>query len=244
MRFAIAFGVIGLTLGTLAVRTTFEHGWLLAFVEGDLSLCFLGLAVIYGLRATGIEIERILDKPGWSPLIRLVLLPQLALGSVVLFVGRWFDREGLLNPLADGIFVGQLPFPSERSKIEAAGIGAVLNLCWKYPPASKLNRASDLISAHVPILDACPPTDRQFREAVETVERWRSEGRCVLIHCAQGHGRTATVSAAVMVRLGLAVDVAQALAMVQAARPLAKPSSEQKAALIRFCGIHPLLQDH
>ncbi len=244
MRFAIAFGFFALALGTLAVRTVLDNGWLLAVFEGDVAVCFLGFAVIYGLRASGIEIEQKLDRSPWSPAIRLVLLPELALGVLVLFVSRWFDREGLLNPLADRIFIGRLPFASERSKLRAAGVDAVLNLCWEFPRLSKVDRDSDFLSAHVPILDASPPTDRQFREAVEIIARWRAEGRCVLIHCAQGHGRTATISAALLVSLGLANDAEQALAMIKAARPLASPSPGQKAALVHFCSKHPSVEGH
>jgi protein-tyrosine phosphatase len=84
-------------------------------------------------------------------------------------------------------------------------------------------------TAHVPILDGSPPSDYQFWEAAQWVERWRAEGQCVLVHCAQAHGTTA-----MLLRLGLAPDVEEALSMVKAARPLAKPSRQQKAALIRY----------
>jgi protein-tyrosine phosphatase len=89
-------------------------------------------------------------------------------------------------------------------------------------------------TAHVPILDGSPPSDYQFREAAHWVERWRAEGQCVLVHCAQAHGTTATDTAAMLLRLRLAPDVEEALSMVKAARPLAKPSRQQKAALIRY----------
>jgi Dual specificity phosphatase, catalytic domain len=231
MRLSLAFGLMGLALAALATSQT---GWVFAVAEGYLAACFLTLAIIYGLRALGFGVEDAVSRPAWSWLVRAILLPYRSIGIVVLFISRWFDREGLLNPLADRIYVGRLPFPFERAEIQAAGIDAVLNLCWEFPRFSGLDREPGMIYAHLPILDGSPPTDRQFREAVETVERWRSEGRCVLIHCAQGHGRTATISAAVLVRLGLAAEVEQALAMVKAARPLARPSVSQRAALIRF----------
>jgi protein-tyrosine phosphatase len=56
----------------------------------------------------------------------------------------------------------------------------------------------------------------------------------VLIHCAQGHGRTATIAAAVLARLELAADAEEALSRIRAVRPFAIPSREQKAALIRY----------
>jgi protein-tyrosine phosphatase len=86
----------------------------------------------------------------------------------------------------------------------------------------------------VPILDAGAPTESQFQTAVEVVTQWRATGRSVLIHCAQGHGRTATIAAAVLVRLQLAADAGEALSRVRAVRPFAIPSREQKAALMKY----------
>jgi hypothetical protein len=238
MRFAIAFGICGLVFVALAIRQADERhafGWVLVAVEADLATCLLSLSVIYGLNSTGFEVEDILQRGGWSPVVRAILLPYLALGVLVLFVSRWFDREGLLNPLAPGLSIGRLPFPFERAGLRAVGIDAVLNLCWEFPRLSGVDREPGLMTARIPILDGMPPTDRQFIEAVETVERWLAEGRSVLIHCAQGHGRTATIAAAVLVRLGLARDVREALALVKSARPLARPSSPQERALIRYC---------
>jgi hypothetical protein len=74
----------------------------------------------------------------------------------------------------------------------------------------------------------------QFQAAVTTVAKWRAADRCVFIHCAQGHGRTATITAAGLVELALAPDVDQALARIRAARRFASPSGHQKAALVRY----------
>jgi hypothetical protein len=151
-----------------------------------------------------------------------------------LYVSRWFDREGLLNPVAPGFYIGRLPFPFELAGLRAAGIGAVLNLCWEFPRLSGTDREPGIQTAHVPILDGAPPSEGQFREAVAWVVRWRAEGRCVLIHCAQGHGRTATIAAAALCRLGLAPDIEEALAMVARARPHAAPARDQREALSRY----------
>ena len=66
------------------------------------------------------------------------------------------------------------------------------------------------------------------------VGRARAEARCVPIHYAQGHGRSATFAAAIPVQLGLASVAEQALSVIHVARPLAKLLREQKAALIQY----------
>lgn len=237
MRYALVFGLLGGALLALAARSVglADGAWRpRALGELYLAVCFLTLASVYGLREVGVEVEDLLVRPVWSILARAVLLPYLLVGAAVLFMSRWFDREGLLNPLAPGLFIGRLPFPSELPKLRAAGIGAVLNLCWEFPRLSGMDGELDVQTAHAPILDGAPPSDRRFEEAIQRVEQWRAEGRSVLIHCAQGHGRTATIAAAVLIRLGLASDIDEALSMIQAARPLAKPSRQQKAALRRY----------
>ena len=239
MRFTVAFGLLGLILAGLAARLA-RHAsagwWLLVVGESYLAICFLALATIYGLRTAGIIVDDIRVRSAPLALLRVILLPYLAVGALTLYVGRWFDSEGLLNPVAPGLYIGRLPFPSERSRLRDAGVHAVLNLCWEFPGFSGADAEPGLETAHLPILDGAAPTDSQFLAAVQMVGRWNAAGQCVLIHCAQGHGRSATITGAVLVQLGLAADVDQALLMVRAARPFASPTAEQKKALIRYLG--------
>ncbi len=242
MRFTLAFGLVGVALATQAIRLAGKADglwWLLVTAEVYAAICFLSLATIYGLQEAGFAIEDFLLRPVWPRVVPAVLLPYLILGSITLYIARWFDREGQLNLVAPGLYVGRLPFPSELHKVRAFGVEAVLNLCWEFPRLSGVDGEPGIETARVPILDGSPPSDRQFREAVEWCARWRAEGRSVLIHCAQGHGRTATVTAAILLKLGLASDVQEALSLVRRARPLAKPSSRQKAALIRYASGDP-----
>jgi hypothetical protein len=237
MRFCLGFVLCGTVLAALAVRLArMATGgwWALVAVELYLSICLLALAAAYGLRGAGVAVEEHVFRAGWSVVTRAVLLPYTALGAIVLYLARWFDSEGLLNPVMPGIYIGRLPFPYERPRLREAGIRAVLNVCWEFPRLSGADREPEIETVSVPILDGSPPTDQQFGEAIGWVARWRAEGRCVLVHCAQGHGRSATVLAAILVRLGLATDAEQALSMVSAARPRAMPSREQREALNRY----------
>jgi len=237
MRFALAFGLSGSVLAMLTIKQAGQATgvwWLLVCVEVYLTICLWLLAATYGLREIGVSVEDMFFRRIWAPVIRAILLPYFAFGGITLYIARWFDREGLLNPVAPDLHIGRLPFPFEHAKVRAAGIDAVLNLCWEFPRLSGTDREPGIETAHVPILDGSPPSDQQIREAVQQVAQWRAEGRCVLIHCAQGHGRTATVTAAMLLQRGLAQDVEEALAMIRAVRPFAKPSREQRLALIRY----------
>lgn len=237
MRFSLAFGILGAILVALAWRLAGEAvglWWALVVIEGYLAACFLTLAALYGLRSSGLPVEALFVRPGWSWPVRAILLPYLALGGLVLWLSRWIDREDPRNSVAPRLLVGRLPFPSERSGLREAGINAVLNLCWEFPRLSGLDREPGLVIARVPILDGSAPSERQFREAVDWVAMWHDEGRTILIHCAQGHGRSATIAAVALLRLGLAADPEAAQGIIRAVRPRARPSREQKAALMRY----------
>lgn len=68
--------------------------------------------------------------------------------------------------------------------------------------------------------------------------RWAAQqvaaGRPVLVHCAHGHGRSATVLAAILIADGRAAGVAEAEALMQAQRPRVRLNRRQRAALLAW----------
>jgi atypical dual specificity phosphatase len=76
---------------------------------------------------------------------------------------------------------------------------------------------------HAPALPRAEPL---LTDLMARVER----GEHLLVHCAAGIGRTGTVAACLLVRMGLAVD--DALAAVRAARPGAGPEAGTQLELV------------
>ncbi|WP_165231709.1 protein-tyrosine phosphatase family protein [Aquisphaera insulae] len=237
MRLAIAFGLLGLTMIVLAMRLASHSSgaWCLVVgIEAYLAACFLSLAGVYASREAGVDVEGILAGSGLGLLLRVILLPYLGVGVIALFADRMFGRKGPFQAVAPSLYVGRLPFLDERGRLKDAGIDAVLNLCCEFPRLSGIQADPRFETALVPILDGSPPTDAQLSDALDTLERWHAAGRCTLIHCAQGHGRTSTIAAAALIRLGIARTVAEALEMLAATRPGARPSASQRAALVAY----------
>jgi protein-tyrosine phosphatase len=82
----------------------------------------------------------------------------------------------------------------------------------------------------VPMLDAFVPDEGTLFALVKEI--LEAPGT-VLVHCAQGHGRSALVAAVLLAR-GLCVEPADAEAFIRRARPGARLHPEQRAFLTRL----------
>lgn len=86
----------------------------------------------------------------------------------------------------------------------------------------------------LPLLHAEPdaaPTVAQLDAAVQWAEKQAASGRSVLVHCAHGHGRSATVLGAILLAEGHATSVDEAESLMQALRPRIRLNVRQRAGL-------------
>jgi diacylglycerol kinase (ATP) len=238
MRYAALFGILGVLLAGSAVQSAAGGGtsaaWVLAAAEGYVAICLMTMALVYALNDRGLPFEWAFGRSGPMPAIGLLLLPYRFLARVTLSMLRRFDSMELMHPVGPRLFVGRLPLPSEHTRLAELGVTSVLNLCAEFPRRSRHLATSALETAYLPILDGTAPSDRQFHQAVDWIAARHGEGRSVLVHCAQGRGRSVTVAAAALCRLGLAADPDDALARIISVRPKAKPSRKQRVALARY----------
>ncbi|MGB7504945.1 MAG: ADP-ribosylglycohydrolase family protein [Mycobacterium sp.] len=114
------------------------------------------------------------------------------------------------------------------------GVGAVVSLCR----IGDDDVRTDIPHVEVRLIDRedadeNPHLDFVLLEAVRTVERFRRQGRTVLLHCVEAQSRTPTVAALYGARLqGVGAD--EALKAVTAALPNASPNPAFREALRRF----------
>jgi protein-tyrosine phosphatase len=81
----------------------------------------------------------------------------------------------------------------------------------------------------LPTLDASvPDDDGQVLALADMLVEYPGT---IYVHCAEGHGRAATVAAFVLLAKGLARDADEALALVKAARPKTNPRPWQRSRL-------------
>ena len=111
-----------------------------------------------------------------------------------------------------------VPFKFATSCLAAAVLANVLAAC--NPPQ---------IPAVLPF--HAGPQSHQIEAGVQWALQQRATGRAVLVHCAHGHGRSATVLAAVLIAEGQARGVDDAEGLLKAQRPRVRLNARQRAAL-------------
>jgi protein-tyrosine phosphatase len=149
----------------------------------------------------------------WAPLFGYMrLMHELA---------RSLTGEPVANEVAPGIWVGRRPRAHELPE----DVAIVVDLCAELAEAPGVADGRAYLA--IPTLDATSPTPAEITRAVDTILATKG---AAFIHCAFGHGRSATVAAALLVRRGEATldDVERKM---RACRPRIGLNAYQRGAL-------------
>jgi protein-tyrosine phosphatase len=176
-------------------------------------------AIVYAVRA-----PRAFGKRGDGTIAWwawLAWAPWLGYSRVAYELSRAFTGEPVGTEVAPGVWVGRRP----RAHEVPAGVTLVVDLCAELPEAPGVAAGRGYLA--LPTLDATAPTPAQIAAAVDAV---LATPGAAFIHCAFGHGRSATVAAAVLVRRGDATldDVEPRM---RALRPRIGLNADQRRAL-------------
>lgn len=205
---AIAIAVAGVRGGPWA--------WFLfypAFSLGAVSAgYFFAAPGVFGKRYDGRR-----SKLGW-----FLVLPYVLYVSAVWHVVRLMSRESKANWLGDDILLSRRLLGHELPK----GVASVVDLTCEFTEPKGLWKIESYLCC--PMLDGSAASATDIRElAMDILEMPKP----VLIHCAQGHGRTGLVASAVLRISGRAQTAADAIAMVRAARPGVELNAKQRSIL-------------
>ncbi len=172
--------------------------------------------MVFGKRADG----------GQAPLAVLLSASYLLLSALVFHLGIRLLREDPLNEITEGVHVGRRPLARDTARLTGLGINTVLDLTAETPA-----RFTGTTYRCLPVLDHTPPTQAQLAEAAAFIA---ARPGPVLVHCAAGHGRSATAVAAWLLHRDPGRTVAEVQAQLQRSRPGIRLSAGQRAALETF----------
>lgn len=206
-----AFGALAFACGYLAWRDQSVLWAWLALSFAAVCAAYAGIGPkLFGKRPTG----------GISLWAVFLWLPYFLLTWGLWYVGRLLKRKPHSHEIVPGLWLGAWPDTAAKLPKETA---LVVDLTAEFP--RRVHQGDYLC---LPTLDAEAPTVAALKTAVAAIG---ASSGAVYVHCAAGHGRSATVVAAVLIERGLATDASSAEKYMQAIRPGVRLTPPQRRLL-------------
>eukprot|EP01117_Protostelium_nocturnum_P003353 TRINITY_DN14334_c0_g1_i1.p1 TRINITY_DN14334_c0_g1~~TRINITY_DN14334_c0_g1_i1.p1 ORF type:complete len:240 (+),score=39.78 TRINITY_DN14334_c0_g1_i1:58-720(+) len=116
-------------------------------------------------------------------------LPVTVAGFLTGYKGNWWDQ------IDDKVWLGGVPLVmlGHVDKLEKMGVKAVVNLMDEYNGPVSEYKSKGITQLIIPVIDHTEPSVDALSTAVDFIEKHRSRGEGVYIHCKAGHGRSAAV---------------------------------------------------
>lgn len=222
MKYAIVFILLGLACIFYAATS---HILVIRLFSASVAIALfcVGLAFAFiGQRA-------FLKKPNGqlSLLSYFLYWPYHLLNWFSLICFRHCGGENAYDKIEENVYLGCRLSHSDKQDIESMGIKSVLDLTCEFSEILPLRR----LSYHcIPILDTRAPSLAELKAGAEWINQKITEGP-VYVHCALGHGRSATFVAAYLLLAGKAKTPQEAIDKIKILRPKISLHPEQFALL-------------
>lgn len=155
----------------------------------------------------------------------VALLPVHALNALAFQLVRRLSDERWCDEVLPGILLGRRLAGSEQALLKDRGVASTLDLTSEFEDPAFVRA---LPHKTIAVLDDAAPTAEQLREGVAWL---LAAPRPTWVHCALGHGRSATFVAALALATGAASDPASAEALLRKIRPGVRLNGLQRASL-------------
>lgn len=227
--YGIIFTVLTALAAFAAVLASEPLLWPLRIAGAAAALSFGLVAVAYFGAGPRLLFKRASGRR--HPAAWLIHWPYFALTALSYRLAVLFSRESAFVEIAPHVFLGRRLTASEGKCAEIEGWVAVLDLAAELPESRPLRELANYRS--LPVLDATAPGLEQLRAAVEWLKQHAASGP-VYVHCALGHGRSATVVAAYLIAVGVAADAKSSVKHLRERRPGVRLNRAQRRVLNRF----------
>ena len=206
----IAFLIMAGCLVQAAVQTPWL-GLRILLTYSAFGMCMMSLVYLFGkplwLQKRQIGIRRIVAWPLFGPFF--------ILNGLLFQLTRLTSRETPVDEILPNLLLGRLLNQKEAVKY-CPSPAAVIDLTCEFSEASPLRRSPGYLA--LPTLDGTTPSAEDIQLGVEHI-KLHIEHAPVFVHCALGHGRSATVVAAFLLSTGHAKGLREAIDIIQANRP-------------------------
>jgi len=219
MRYSILFTLIGFYLCAFPFF----------FWESNLSYILLwpGLAFIIVGLAYGTNRPSVFGKTQsgrLGPFNTILLLPYLLMVWSFWHLLRLVKTENAHDQITPTLTIGRRIYPRELP----TEVDAVVDLTAEHPEPKGVREAGTYVAK--PILDNHVPSVDELEALIEKVHDLGH----LYVHCAEGHGRAALISACVLLKRGDAHTPEEAVEMLQKERPLVRPRGQQMGTLRKY----------
>jgi len=144
---------------------------------------------------------------------------------------RWFDQVTPAGPVRAALWVGGAPtYARDYAFLLERGITAVVNIRAEREDDVAFYDAHGIAYVRYAVPDVAVPDEAVIGAAADWIAARVAAGATVLVHCAKGRGRSATLVAGYLMREeGLTFDEARDL--LRSKRPLTKLEEKHRARL-------------
>lgn len=148
-------------------------------------LSFVMVGVAYRRRSAAVFGKHPDGRLSW--IHTLVLAPYHLLSHLAAWLA---SHSTPYHEVAPGLYLGRrLGESRARRAVAELKLGAVLDLTAEFHEPLAFRRLPYL---NLPLLDKTAPTPAQLQAGLEFLQEHHGQGRPVYVHCALGHGRSAT----------------------------------------------------
>ncbi len=212
VKYSLVFLLLGLVNALMAVVAWGGSG-AVALVFGYVALSFWLAGAAYAGLGPRVFLKRADGR--FRPLTWLLHSPYLLFNAFAFWMYRLGSRQPAYAMAAANLSFGRRLTAGEWRRAEP-GWQSILDLAPEFPEVAGLRAASRYRS--LPILDGTAPTSEQLREAVAWIAESVALGP-TFVHCALGHGRTATIVVAYLLTIGNVATIREGLARLRSQRP-------------------------